>query len=217
MPATVFTSRRIMKLTRKFAVVAALVLAFGAFASAQMEQPLFEIPKTELSLGYTYQFASLAGFTANTQGFVSESYTSLNGFAFEFSHYPLLHNKLGFTLDISHDAKSNMLSTGDKYSRNTYLAGPTYRVYRFGFLSTSVHALAGLDHGTFTVPRPPNGGDTSLIFENTDWAALVGGTVDGNLSRHIAIRLVQADYLYTNHYGTGQNTFRYTGGVVFRF
>jgi hypothetical protein len=205
-----------MTLMRKFAVVAAFVLAFGVFASAQMEQPLFEIPKTEVALGYAYQYASLAGFTAGTSGFVTESTTSLNGFALEFSHY-LPHNKLGFTIDISHDSKSNLLGTGDQYSRSTYLAGATYRVHRYGFLSTSVHALAGVDHGTFTVPNPPNGPGISLSFGNTEFAALAGGTLDGNLSRHIAIRLVQADYLYTNHYSTSQSSFRYSGGVVLRF
>jgi hypothetical protein len=44
-----------------------------------------------------------------------------------------------------------------------------------------------------------------------------GATVDGNLSRHLGIRLAQVDYVITDHYSSIQSGFRYTGGVVIRF
>jgi hypothetical protein len=94
-----------------------------------------------------------------------------------------------------------------------YLAGPSYRLRRYGFFSSAVHALAGVDHAVFTYPVSYSAFD----YASTEFAAAAGVSVDGNLSRHVGIRLAQADYIYTHHYGTSQNSFRYMGGVVVRF
>jgi hypothetical protein len=93
------------------------------------------------------------------------------------------------------------------------MAGPSYRLHKYGFFSPAVHVLAGIDHAVFTYPVSYS----AFNFANTEFAAAAGGSVDGNLSRHVGIRLAQVDYLYTHHYGTSQSSFRYMGGVVFRF
>jgi hypothetical protein len=197
---------------RKFLAVFVSVLMCGAFAMAQMEPKLFEIPKTELSFGYAYQHASLAGSFASTG--IPESSTTLNGFAVAFSHY--MYGNLGYTVEIARDSTSMLDSAGIGYVRTSYLGGPTYRLHRYGFLSPAVHVLAGVDHGSFTVPAGPPG-TTVLTFINTEFAALAGGTLDGNLTKHFAIRLAQVDYLYSHHYGANQSSFRYLGGIVVRF
>ena len=199
---------------RKFAAVFMSVLFCGAFAMAQLEPKLFEVPKTELSIGFAYQHADLSGSFAPTNDIVTENSTGLKGFAIEFSHY--MYRNLGFTVDVARNSNKAVDSTGIGYVRTTYLAGPSYRLHRYGFFSPSVHVLAGVDHGTFTVPNgPPNG--TVLTFGDTDFAAAAGGTLDGNLTKHLAIRLAQVDYLYTHNYGANQSSFRYVGGVVVRF
>ncbi len=139
--------------------------------------------------------------------------TNLNGFAFEFSHY--LHSNLGYMVDLSRGSNSAVDSTGTKYVRSTYMAGPSYRLHNFLFFTPSVHALAGIDHDDFTVPNSSAG-----IFNLTATLILPlprASTFDGNLSRHFAVRLAQVDYLYTHNYGTNQSSFRYTGGLVVRF
>jgi hypothetical protein len=195
---------------RKFTVLFAFILVFGAFALAQMEPKPIEVPKTELFLGYSFQHADTSGSD------IADS-TNLNGFAFDYAHY--FHSSklgnLGYMFEIGRGSNSKVDSTGIKYTRVTYLGGPTYRVHNFGFVTAAVHALAGVDHGDFTVPYA----NTATVIDYTDTAFAIGGgvSVDGNLSRHIAIRLAQVDYLYTNHNSTNQSSFRYAGGVVVRF
>ncbi len=194
---------------RKFTVLVLSILAFGAFASAQLEPQTVEVPKTELFVGYAYQHAGVSGYNIPD---IAVTSTNLNGFAFEFSHYG--HSKLGFTVDVSRDSNGKVDSTGIKYVRTTYLAGPSYRLHHFLFFTPSVHALAGVDRGDFTVPES---NPTVLDYKNTDFAAAAGATFDGNFSRHVALRLAQVDYLYTHNYGASQSSFRYTGGLVVRF
>jgi hypothetical protein len=198
---------------RKLTVLLASILVLSAYAAAQMERKPMEIPKTELFIGYAYQHADTSGTYAGTQTIVSTESTNLNGFAFEFSRY--VHGNLGYTIDLARDSNKSVDSTGLRYVRTSYMGGPSYRLHQHGFLTPSVHVLAGVDHGVFTVPEPNIG--TSFTYANTEFAAAGGVTFDGNLSRHLAMRLAQVDYLYTHHYGTNQSSFRYAGGVVVRF
>jgi len=172
---------------------------------AQLEQKPLEVPKTELYIGYAFEHASTSGSN------IVDS-TNLNGFAFEFSHYLHTHN-FGYTIDVARTSNHAVDSTGIKYLRTSYMAGPSYRIHNIGFFTANVHALAGIDHDDFTVPQ----NSTIIDYRNTDLAAAVGVTVDGNLSRHLGIRVAQVDYLYTHHNSTNQGSFRYTGGVVARF
>jgi hypothetical protein len=203
---------------RKFTAVFLFVLFCGVFALAQTEpaEPAelsnhFEVPKTEISFGYAYQHASLNGGFAATDDLVTDSSTGLNGFAVEFSHY--FHGNLGYTIDVSRTSKKAIDPTGIGYVSESFVAGPSYRLHRYGFFTPSIHVLAGADHATFNVPAS----GAVFSFTNTDFAALAGGALDGNLTPHIAIRLAQVDYDYTHHYGANQSSFRYLGGVVIRF
>ncbi len=190
---------------RKFTVLFVCVLVFGAVAMAQMEAPRLEVPKTELFLGYAFQHA-------NTSGSNIVSSTNLNGFAFNVSHY-LKNNNLGFIFDIGRTTNSRVNSTGIKYTRTSYMAGHSYRLNNIGFVTANVHAMAGVDRDDFEVPEP----GTTLSYKDTDVAAAAGVTVEGNLSRHLAVRLAQVDYIYTHHNSSSQGSFRYAGGVVVRF
>ena len=191
---------------RRFTALFVSLLAFGAAAVAQIEPKPLEAPKTEFYLGYAYQRADTSGST------VLNDVDLKAGFAFEFSRYLKNHN-FGLTVDLARDSNSRVNSTGIKYSRASYMVGPTYRFHNIGFFTANVHALAGIDHDIFTVPET----NTTLTYTSTAAAAAVGAALDGNLSRHIGIRVAQVDYLYTNHYSTNQGSFRYTGGVVIRF
>jgi hypothetical protein len=53
-------------------------------------------------------------------------------------------------------------------------------------------------------------------FSETAFAWAIGGGVDWNLKKRLAIRLGQFDYLPTYFGSTTQNNFRYSAGVVFR-
>jgi hypothetical protein len=64
---------------------------------------------------------------------------------------------------------------------------------------------------------PNSSGNNSFDLKGTNFAAAAGVSVDGNLSRHVAIRLAQVDYLYTRNWGTSQTSVRLAAGVVVRF
>jgi len=198
---------------RRFTVLCFVLLMFGAFAAAQLEPVQIVPPNNELYLGYAYQYADTSGSNVVDHIQIADiKSTNLNGFNFQFSRY-LKNKKLGLTVDVARGSNSHVDSTGIKDVRVSYMAGPTYRIHQIGFVTFNVHALAGVDHEKFTVPM------TSTTLFPTDTAlALAGGvTVDGNLSKHLAVRLGQADLVYTEHYSSNQASFRYTGGVVVRF
>lgn len=196
---------------RKFTLLFMAVLSFGVCAVAQLDPKPVEVPKTEFFIGYAYQHADTSGSSSVVSG-TNVTSTNLNGFAFEFSHY-LRSKNLGFTVDISRGSNKAVDSTGINYVRTSYLAGPSYRIHSIGFFTANVHALVGIDHSAFTVPHT----NTTVSYTSNDLGAAAGVTFDGNLSRHLGVRLAQVDYLYTHHYGTNQGSFRYTGGVVARF
>jgi len=199
---------------RKFAAVFVFVQLCGLFAMAQQE-PLFAVPKTEISFGYAYLHAGgIVPSDTQASQIVSQDSTGMNGIAFQFSHYlHYMNGNLGFTIDVALNSNKPFDANGDGYTTQSYTAGPSYRLHRYGFFSPSIHALAGVSHSDLTVAVP----GSVFSLTDTDFAALAGGAVDGNLTPHIAIRLAQVDYEYTHHYSANQSSFRYLGGVVIRF
>ncbi len=198
---------------RKFGVVFVFFFVFSAFALAQVELKPFVVPKTEVFVGFAHEYSSMNGSYAGTEGNVMGNSTGQNGIAFEFGHY-LRDSNFGFMSNMAHVVNNRVDPTGIKYTRTSYMAGPTYRLKNYGFFLPSVHVLAGVDHGVFTVPEslPSN-----FTFTSNEFAAAMGATVDGTLSRHLAVRLAQLDYVYSHHYSTSQSSFRYSGGLVVRF
>ena len=200
---------------RKLAALLAFVFVVGAFAMAQMEAPAFEVPKNEIFGGYAWEHADLSGSAGPTLGTVTESSTNLSGFAIEFSHYfsHALPSNFGYTLEIARVSNGAFDPAGDGDARTSFLAGPTVRLHRDGFFLPAVHGRAGVNPAPFAVPA----NFTTLSFTDTDIAVAGGASLDGNLSRHLAVRLAQVDYVYSHHYGANQSSFRYTGGIVLRF
>jgi peptidoglycan-associated lipoprotein len=77
---------------------------------------------------------------------------------------------------------------------------------------------------------PILGGISTNVSSSNSFAMAFGGGVDVGLTRHIAIRAAQLDYLRTQYSPTEalafglstnsnsrQNSFRYSGGIVFNF
>jgi uncharacterized protein YcfL len=199
---------------RKFTVVVISVFFMAACAAAQMANTRFDIPRNEMYIGYAFEQSQTSGISKLSGGDVDVDSTSLNGVAFEYAHY--MQDHLGFILDLAHESNSKVDSTGIKLTHSSYMAGPAYRVHHWGFFSASVHGMGGVEHSVFTSPQSGQG-NFSIVYDSWSGAAAVGATVDGNLSPHVGVRLAQVDYVYTHHYSSNQNTFRYSGGVVFRF
>jgi hypothetical protein len=197
---------------RTFACVAAIVLVLCALASAQMQLKPMVIPNHEISVGYAYMNTTTSGPSVNS--LIGFDRTDLNGLAFSYSQY--FASKLGVTLELYHGSNSKADRTGIQYSSSSYSAGPTYRLYQHNFWLASVHALVGIEHSTFTIPNVNN---TDVTNYYRDWDIVGGGgvTVDGNLTRHVAVRLAQVDYRFSNHYNSSQSGIRIISGLALRF
>jgi hypothetical protein len=122
-------------------------------------------------------------------------------------------------------------SAGTRQHMYNMLFGPTVTGY-FGKSSVFGHALFGVAHSSLNagVGVPIVGGISAPLDSANAFAMAFGGGVDIGLTRHFAIRAAQVDFIRTNFnsldaLGSGfasstsnnQNSFRYSGGVIWRF
>ena len=111
-----------------------------------------------------------------------------------------LSENIGVTADFDGHYGSVFGSGGHDYN---FLFGPT--------LSGRTDKVTGFLHLLFGVSHAGAAG-----FSDTAFAWAIGGGVDWNLKKRLAIRLGQFDYLPTYFGNTTQHNFRYSTGVVLR-
>jgi hypothetical protein len=186
-----------------------LILPFAALtASAQ------EAPRVEVFGGYSFARADLAGASANLHGLAGSVTYNFDNF-------------LGVKADFSgHTGSKTIFVPADpagtvpfdlRPSDFTFLFGPqmTYRkkqtIIPFG------HVLLG---GVNPINASQTGTSTSVTFvdgSDTGFGLAFGGGLDVKLSKRVALRIVQADYLLAFTEGDTQNNIRLSTGLVFRF
>jgi outer membrane protein OmpA-like peptidoglycan-associated protein len=104
----------------------------------------------------------------------------------------------------------------------TYLFGPVFSLRRHKF-TAFFHTLVGGARITEDVPVPFVSTTNFFArgkFHQNSFAGDGGLGLDWNAGRHVAIRLFQADYLYTqfnDFHNDQQNNLRASAGLVFRF
>lgn len=151
----------------------------------------------------TFNFARHLGVTADLSG------ASLSPFSFSL---------LGF-------------SVGTYQRLNNYLFGPTVTT-SLGRSAVFAHALFGEARSSLGagVGIPIIGGISTGLTSANAFTMAFGGGIDIPLTRHLAIRAVQVDYVRTqfratdalttrlsSSLGNRQNSFRYSTGIVLRF
>jgi opacity protein-like surface antigen len=148
-----------------------------------------EYPKAEVFGGYQYIRLNPGG--SNCQGVGGSGAGNIS-------------NWLGVVGDFGY-CKVTGLPSGTSAHAVNYMFGPrvTYRSY--GALTPYAHVLFGGQHLGFT-------GGTSNSF-----AMGLGGGADYKLTEHVALRLIQVEYLYTHYAGTRQNNARIESGIVYRW
>jgi OmpA family/Bacterial Ig domain len=162
------------------------------------------VPKFEINAGYSYiNFNPGEGFANfNNHG-------GLGGFTYNPNRI------LGLTAELagysfSRNANGNKLDGG----LTTYLFGPRINVRHFDHFVPFVEFLFGGAHGG----GPITGGGSQDAF-----ALAAGGGVDVVLTKYVAWRFAQIDYLMTNFSGPNlnaegrQNNVRLGTGIVLRF
>ncbi len=103
---------------------------------------------------------------------------------------------------------------------NMGLLGAEYRGPKNQYIAVNYHAYGGVSHGTFSDTRKPNEPFfyqvTGLYRDSTKPIAYLGGSIDYNLAKRVAIRL--SPDLVLTHFGT--DTREYFGislGGIYRF
>lgn len=182
---------------RRLMIVLCLVFAVPLVALAENEHPLAEVFG-----GYSYFRANPEGFNLNGwNASVTGNITSWFGIEGDLSgHYGKPKDEFGYIL------------SGIDIDQHTFMGGPRV-AYRKGALVPFAHFLiGGARAGTRTRTRSRS--DFAL-------ATVVGGGLDIRLSKTVAIRAIQADYLMTRFDTNSiddderQNNFRLSAGIVF--
>lgn len=158
----------------------------------------------------------------------------LNSHGFELSATGNPHHYFGFKGDFSYHTKSeSFMDLNDsihiKFTTSQYLGGVQFKDNRVEGhrFRPFAHVLAGVAHQKLSADGvsgiPPMPFDESVSANS--FAMAFGAGVDMNVSRHVSIRLFQADYnpifFRDQHIGTDtirgktQNNFRLGFGVVF--
>ncbi len=97
----------------------------------------------------------------------------------------------------------------------TGFGGVTYRGPRNKRFAVDYHAFAGASHGDFTETPLPPGENVGLYTNRTAPMYAVGGSLDFNRSKNLAIRL--APDLILEQFGTEtREFFSISGGIVYR-
>src|SRR5450755_780469 len=193
--------------------VLGIVCGLGTIAAAQ-EQPA---PKWEIFGGYSfvYPHADMHGLLPGgvlqvTSGLESNAKGLGASVTYDFNRW------LGLTTDISGDfgsGESGVVMRIDEAEFFNLSIGPKI-TFRSHYFSPFVEGLVG-GHRL-----------TSELFGHDDRIGfMAGGGIDLNLSRHFALRLIRADYVFSDHrYGpapivspTDLRGLRAQSGVVFMF
>lgn len=217
------------------AILLTAILSLPVFAMAQTE---INQPATRGTVfgGYSllHNNNSLGSSLGNLGSGLGSS--NLNGWegqgTFNFNRH------FGVTADFSGNSKQLAgfsalgFSVGTQQHMYNFLFGPTVTSY-FGKSSVFGHALFGVAHSNLAagVSLPIIGGLSAPLSSGNAFAMAFGGGVDIGVTRSFAIRAAQIDYLRTNFNtvnalapgltsgigSSGQNSFRFSTGVVWRF
>jgi outer membrane immunogenic protein len=132
-----------------------------------------------------------------------------------------LRPQLALVGDVGAVHAGSIFSEGYDLTLTTFLFGPRFYVPRRKNRSEqSVHApvpfvqvLFGGAHASGTLSGTRSGSSNGFAFS-------AGGGLDVGISRHVAARLFQTEYLFThipNGVNDHQNNFRFSSGIVVRF
>lgn len=182
-----------------------------------------DVPRFELFLGYSYLRAVPTLAEGNRLDWLNGGSTSM---AFNINRY------LGIVGDFGGFSDTRLLLSGANPSVVADSSGTVYN-YLFGprlslrnherFTPFAQVLFGGMHASAVTISSNCAGaGCTPLPAENK-FAMTAGGGLDIKVRRHLAIRIIQAEYLMTrfNDLTTGnsasQNDMRLSSGIVFRF
>ena len=188
----------------------ALAAANGAYAQG-IEGVRPARAQAEIFGGYSYLESNTA---ANNEPI------HLNGASAAVGFY--VRSWLGLVGDAGVYHQGNVAASGFSLTVSTFQAGPRLRWRNHTPLTPFGQLLLGAGHAGGTLYTRSLGPGLPALGTNNSFVLTGGGGVDWKLNRRAAIRLVQAEYLYSqflNGSGNGnrQDNLRLSAGIVFSF
>jgi hypothetical protein len=199
---------------RRFALVVFVVAFFGAAARAD------ESPRIEVFGGYSYGQLNPGGRLAEGSNAEGQHF-ALSGW--HVAGQTKVFKCVGLVLDLSGYAGTsdvNLLAMHSRY--NGFLAGPQINIRKFGRFNVFGHGLVGVARDRVYLKT----GSPADNSEITRFAGAFGGGLDIGITKRLAIRAFEADYLLNsfpnvNNLGQSvaahQSNVRLSAGMVFRF
>jgi outer membrane protein OmpA-like peptidoglycan-associated protein len=185
--------------------------------------PNIGVPRFELFLGYSYLRAVPAPAVGNRLMWMNGGSASV---ALNVNRYLGLVGDFGAYTNSQMDFMGGYTSTVEVDNPNvavlTYLFGPRISFRNFDRITPFAQVLFGGVHAN-QVTLSNCTFSCILLPAQDSFAMTAGGGLDVRVHRHIAIRIIQAEYLMTrfSSYDTGaageQNDMRLSSGIVFRF
>jgi opacity protein-like surface antigen len=175
---------------KRFFYITCLVLTVSLSALAQEKAE--EIPRVEVFGGYAYGGPS-QGWNGALAGNVNK-------------WFAIVADVGGQTSNVTE------VDFQERIKSRTYLFGPqvSFRHKRF---TPFVRVLAGVA----TVKTNAIESGQTFSFADTEFVWAAGGGLDIRVTRRVAIRAFQLDYLRTKFFGESQHNGRLSVGLVFRF
>jgi opacity protein-like surface antigen len=185
---------------RKLGLVVFVLMIFTGLAAAQ-------IPTSgNVFFGYSFYSTDLSSIDrANTNGWeasVEGKVIPWVGFVADFDAHYGSQNFVGFCVS---PVPSGPCPISADVTEHNFLFGPRVS-FSVGKFRPFAQALFGAGHVDVN-----NG-----IGSDTSFATAVGGGLDYKIIKPIAWRF-QGDYLNTRFFGSSQNNFRFSTGIVVRF
>jgi hypothetical protein len=154
-----------------------------------------DYPKAEIFGGYQYLHLGGSGTDVNANGWNA----SLTG---------NFNKNLGVTGDFSGSYKTISGVSAKIYS---YTGGPVVNLNSGGKINPFVHALFGGAHLSASLSGAGSGSENGFTM-------MFGGGADVKVSKPLAIRLFQVDWVYYRFSGQSEShNVRVSTGIVFRF
>lgn len=185
----------------------AALITLGAAQPTQAQ----DTPKVEVFGGYSYMRANIV---------ISGALFNLNGASGSVAYN--VNNWLGVVADVGVYHQGSVTGSGLSLTLSSYQFGPRISLRKNKHLVPFGQALVGVGHAGGALYTSSLGTGLAPLGANNGFLFTAGGGVDWKLNHSIGIRLVQAEYLYSqflNGSGNGnrQNNLRLSGGVVFSF
>lgn len=176
-----------------------LLLASGVVFLVSVSLPAQDVPKAEVSGGFsvlrTVELSAfnLYGWNASVAGNVNPWFGLVGDFSGNYA-----------------SPRSGIFgSAGVDVKAHTFLFGPRFSYRGGGRMTMFSHALFGAAHGS--------AGAFGDSASDSSFAMALGGGFDARLTKAVAWRVFQADYLMTRFGSHRQNNVRLVTGIVLRF